>query len=218
MAALAIVLAVLIPDLFTEPSPSTHSSDTPPRVREPSAASGLSAARVDRAGARPVRRSRTTLDEVAAPTWRRGAVAERRLRGDRVRRWRGKGTREPSSLAPEAQSLRLAVRGLGGPLYVSGAGVKGLAPRTTGPLSPGAHLISIRGAGGARATVRVVRRADRLSATVSAPAGSFWQRVTCGGVKRGPSPVRGLAIGRRLACRLERDGAQLAFALSRVRP
>ncbi len=122
----------------------------------------------------------------------------------------------PTPATPTA--LRLEIRSAGaGPVHVSGAGTGGLAPRTTSPLGDGAHVLRL--VGGARmlkATVRITRKADRLSATIGAPAGRFYS-VRCGGGKERNTPVVGLPIRARLSCTLSTaDGARMAFALRRV--
>ncbi len=216
LGALSAVLGLLLSDFFAEEGAQRAGPKPPPRSGEVAPGPVQVSARTT---ATALRRGRTGLVELPVPALRppesSQALARRRLT---TRYRKPKGPRES---AADAAHLQLSISSVGGgSLYVSGAGAKGLTPpaRKTHNLADGAHLISLRGAGGARATLRVVRRANRLVATVGAPTGSFWTTVTCGGVKRGPTPVRGLAIGGRLTCRLEREGARLAFALSRVRP
>ncbi len=119
--------------------------------------------------------------------------------------------RKPATAIP-----RLRVRALGGaPVHVTGPGMQGFAPRSSSPLQGEAHLLTLRGPGGAVARVRVSRKEGRWRATIGTPAGAPYLKVSCGGRERGHTPVRGLSLDGALRCTLSTEaGTSFGFDLS----
>ena len=151
----------------------------------------------------------------AAPVSHERAVLETR----HVARWSGPAPPErPKAVAPkpEPTAVFLDIRPAGGTaLYVSGAGIRGLGGRSK-PLQPGAHVVQLTGRAGARATLRVVRQGDRLTARIGAQ-GRYYQ-VQCGGRVLGHTP-RLVGIGKSITCKLtgdEETKVLLAFTLKTV--
>src|SRR5690606_13811816 len=102
----------------------------------------------------------------------------------------------PAARAPEEPDslvLTLAEGGLG-PVYVSGAGTSGLAPRELEGMAPdAAQLLRLRGGKPSfEVRLRLTRRGEHAVATVGAPAGTFYQ-ARCGAAA-GPTPLVGLAV------------------------
>ena len=151
----------------------------------------------------------------AAPVSHERAVLETR----HVARWsRPAPLERPKAVAPkpEPTAVFLDIRPAGGTaLYVSGAGIRGLGGRSK-PLQPGAHVVQLTGRAGARATLRVVRQGDRLTARIGAQ-GRYYQ-VQCGGRVLGHTP-RLVGIGKSITCKLtgdEETKVLLAFTLKTV--
>ena len=154
---------------------------------------------------------------LAAPEDARRALEESARRPER-RPEPPRAASAPPKVAAPLAAMRLEVRSAGeGPVHVAGAGASGLAPRRTDPLALGAHVLSLHG--GVRAlpaVLRVTRVGDRLTATIGAPAGTYYE-VTCGGRALGPTPVSNVAVGDGIRCRLSAaDGGAFAFALAAV--
>lgn len=133
------------------------------------------------------------------------------------------GTRRPprrdTRVVAAAKPRRVRVVSTGGPLHVSGGGVRGLAPYLSPPLEPSAAL-ALRLTGGQtpmQAVVRVRMRQDRLIASIGAAAGEVFD-VNCRGRTAAQTPLFGLPVpAAGLSCRLEAsDGRNMAFVLSDV--
>ena len=88
------------------------------------------------------------------------------------------------------------------------------APQTTNALTAGAHVFRLTGGAKAMSAVlRINQKKQRLSASIGAPSGHFYQ-VSCGGRALGNTPVRGIRVRRGLRCKLTRaDGGFMAFLL-----
>ena len=208
------------------PSRSQAAAAGPIAANNPKSDSGhlvTATPRVQRAadGAHRTGRRAATPRAALPDGWRRQTASNDRVerRGSaapaRVRR---PVPNEPT--VPALDVIRLSIAAVGGQaLHVTGPGLQGLAPGTTEPLDEGAHVLRLRGGSAALpATIRLRRRNNRLTATIGAPPGR-WYNVTCGGTARGHTPVHGLPIGRRLTCQLKTEaGAGFGFALSRMSP
>ena len=130
---------------------------------------------------------------------------------------------EPPPVAPTPQprQVRVRVDSTLGYLRVAGAGANGAAPRATGWLPQGTSVIKIAGAVGRTAlpaTLRVTRRGEALSLTVSAGAGKRYEAVCAGGASRS-TPVQGLTVGPGgVQCTLtDPDGNALGFRVTAER-
>lgn len=122
----------------------------------------------------------------------------------------------PDALGPGAATLALAITEGGlGPVYVSGAGASGLAPRpVAGLAADAAQLLRLRGGSPSfEVRLRLARRGEHAVATVGAPPGTFYQ-ARCGGVA-GPTPLVGLAVpATGLRCEVDGPaGARLGFTV-----
>jgi hypothetical protein len=114
-----------------------------------------------------------------------------------------------------ANEVRFAFSGEG-PLHVSGEGVSGLAPLRTGPMGDGPHVFRIQGRAGASAVLRLVVSGEKVTASLGAPEGRFYE-VECAGRNLGTTPAVGIRVTGVLPCRLSGPDGGLAFVITVVR-
>ncbi len=211
-AAVLVSSAFWPSDAAEAPEPEARAAVTEPAVeRRGPAGDDARAVRLPLATAAPVE----SAPSLATPVTPRRPSEPETARRSRVATARPRG---PAAASVTNDALRVAIAAMdAGPVYVSGAGVRGLAPQRTAPLTEQPSLLELRaGAASLPITLRLTRGSRGVLASIGAPSGRFYD-VQCDGRDVGPTPVLGLSLAVPVSCRVQgAAGERAAFRLATV--